>query len=195
VDATPFCISQQKHEAVNLKGAIAQKGHRNAMPIKPVGSGQFFSSRTNRVYESETMARKYDDEAGLESKAQERGEEILDALSTEDLKSVLLRINGRLDDRNAVADATKDMIQFIEDHPEFADTRENGKALRTYLRSKGYEQFNRELIEQAYEDLSELGEMQLTGKPAVKKEPAKKADDDDGYVSPLNHTVNHTLRS
>jgi hypothetical protein len=148
----------------------------------------------NTSFTTEREAAKADNIEARKAAAQDKGHEILDSLSTKDMKSLILALNGRTAEAVGKADGAAIANQWFSEHPEFishasAEGTSNGAKMAGWLqaqhRRQPYTKFD---LDQAYEALSEAGELYLD----ESKMPKTKAEDPaDMYVSPLDVMAEH----
>jgi hypothetical protein len=154
------------------------------MAVKKVGPGQWLSTLTGHYETSEEAALHYDRlEAQKIRAGQDEGEKILDGLTAEQLKSLALAAVRRTDEVTNRPDGEDSIIRFVMSHPEYinegADGSLNAGAMSAHLRGQGkFPPYRVDDLQQAYEDLSELGVLKLNtgngGRSGFDQEEAEK---------------------
>lgn len=153
------------------------------MAVKKVGYDDWVSTLTGHHYTSETAALHYDNLEKRRSRAASKGDQILDALSAEQIKSLATAMHSRIDEAANKPFADEQAGEWFAEHPEIiaegnAGTA-NGAALGAWLRASGKNPpFSKHDLENAYQALTECGALHLSGKP-------KLFDEEAAYALPL----------
>lgn len=153
------------------------------MPVKKVGFDDWVSTLTGHHYTSEAAAIHYDNLEKRRSRAQSEGDKILESLSAEQIKSLGLAFNSRIDENLNRPYADEQAGEWFASHPEVESGGQNGTAngaaLGAWLRASGKNPpFSKHDLENAYQALAECGALRLNDKP-------KLFNEEEAYALPI----------
>ncbi|HXP69295.1 MAG TPA: hypothetical protein VOA88_08430 [Candidatus Dormibacteraeota bacterium] len=168
------------------------------MALKAVGGGRWQSTFTGigpggAVYTSEREAAKIDNIESRKGAAAEKGHAILAGILTADMPSVILAMNSIADEATNRTLGDDTARNWFRNHPEFVSHASvegsvNGAKLAGWLVANHKRRpYTASDLNQAYEALSEAGELYLDESKAA----PKTADPADAYVSPLDVMAEH----
>ena len=160
------------------------------MAIKKVGHDMWESSLLGEVFTSQKAAEHYENLEKQRNVKRSAGDKLLDAMSTEELKSVLISAGARIDDQQNRAQRDAQAGEWVSAHPElFTSSQENALinsgALRGWLLQQGKrEPFSHWDFENAYSALATIGALRIDESKLPKVKEV--TNDEDNYVSPLD---------
>lgn len=157
------------------------------MSVRKIGIGQWYSTLAEQTFDSEPAARHYDNLERMRSTPESAGQKILDGLSTEELKSLILELNVQSDQFEGNRNWQEVQKEFVAANPDYLPIPINGSALAAVLVERGKLDPNGTYLgtmadmQDAYTDLAEKGVLQL-------REGAKlphRVDEAEAYALPL----------
>ena len=158
------------------------------MAVTKVGHAQWHSSFTGQTYESEMAARHYEKEMRMASSAQSEGSKLIDSLTTEQLKSLVIESKIRADQIEGNLDWNQVQNEFVAANPDYVANTRNASALaavlidRGKLTPEGTFLGTMEDMQEAYIDLAEKNVLELRKGARV---PHRVDDEAEAYAMPL----------
>lgn len=132
----------------------------------------YYGELTGKNYDSVEALRHYEGLEAMRRNAPSKEEEAVETMTPEELRSGIERLMRSEQQKVAQVQASIDLAAFLQSHPEYEDSDQNGAALRRCLIGMGVQDLttvNFYQVEEAFNRLSQTGELKLNA-GAVKKQ-------------------------